>query len=223
MRNSSRGQSYLQDPHGSEKVIVMDRFRAGASLSPLRQAEAYWAALFDGVTIPRRSQIDPRGLENILSYTFILERVAPGIARFRLAGQHLHNLAGMEVRGMPISSFFAGSAREDIASALEQVFDQPAIAEVSLAIERSRSVDFNEGRMILLPLRSDCDQINRILGVLVADGDDADGPGRFRITKTALRPISAATKPQTVLEPNAGFAEDRVPLSGRAPYLRLVK
>ncbi|MFC3118128.1 PAS domain-containing protein [Jhaorihella thermophila] len=84
----------------------MDRFRSGQSLSPIRQAEAYWIALSENGTIPRRTQIDPRALENILPQTFILERIAPGLARFRLAGQHLCALAGMEVRGMPFFGLF---------------------------------------------------------------------------------------------------------------------
>ncbi len=92
-----------QNP-GEDKVIAMHRFRSGKSLSPIRQAEAYWSALRTGSEIPFRSQIDPRGLENILRQTFILERIAPGIARFRLAGgQALNEMAAMEVRGMPLS------------------------------------------------------------------------------------------------------------------------
>ncbi len=218
----------------------MDRFRAKTSLSPLRQAEAYWSALYDGDAVPLRSQIDPRGLENILSYTFILERVAPGVARFRLAGQHLHALAGMEVRGMPISSFFAGSARAEMSAALETVFDKPAIAELSLAVARTRLGEHGEGRMILLPLRNETGQVNRILGVLVTDGEDEDGPGRFHITKTALRPLGGVpprafgtpatqddaadgTMDAQSDDQTQGFAEGQAPLSGRAPHLRLIK
>ena len=55
--------------------------------------------------MPRRAEIDPRGIENALEYAFILERIAPGMARIRLAGIHLSDLMGMEVRGMPLTSF----------------------------------------------------------------------------------------------------------------------
>ena len=124
---------------GAGKVVTMDRFRngrgSGVGLSPLRQAEAYWSALRDGAGIPKRSQIDPRGLENLLEYAFIVERVAPGIARFRLAGQHLVQLSGMEVRGMPMTALFTPASRATIGAALEQVFDAPAVAELGLASE----------------------------------------------------------------------------------------
>lgn len=58
---------------GSEfgKIVAMDRFDSGRSLSPIRRAEAYWTALLSGDSVPMRSQIDPRGLENVLEYTFI--------------------------------------------------------------------------------------------------------------------------------------------------------
>ncbi len=68
----------------SGKIVAMDRFDSGRSLSPIRQAEAYWTALLTGNAVPMRSQIDPRGLENILEYTFILERIAPVSPGFAL-------------------------------------------------------------------------------------------------------------------------------------------
>ena len=42
------------------KVVQMQGFRSGKSLSPIRQVEAYWTALREGGSIPRRTQIDPR-------------------------------------------------------------------------------------------------------------------------------------------------------------------
>jgi hypothetical protein len=201
-----------QNP-GEDKVIAMDRFRSGKSLSPIRQAEAYWTGLRKGSEVPFRSQIDPRGLENILSQTFILERIAPGIARFRLAGQKLNEMAGMEVRGMPLSAFFTPAARSQLSAALEHMFDAPAIVELSLATESSRLRGPQEARMILLPLRSDLGEISRVLGVFVSDGNPTRTSQRFNITATELRPVpgaetvrpTEATKP--VNQPNPGFAE----------------
>lgn len=209
---------------GSAEVIVMDRFRSGKGLSPIRQAEAYWMALRDGFDVPKRSLIDPRGLENILEYAFVLERIAPGIARFRLAGQHLASLAGMEVRGMPLTSFFSPASRAQISATLEHVFDSPAVAELTLASERRTRHLQTEARMILLPLRSDLGDVSRALGVLVADGPPARTPCRFDVTGTETRAISglhAAVAAPRQREP--GFAEPHTPLTGRAPYLRLIK
>ncbi|MDU9003271.1 PAS domain-containing protein [Sedimentitalea todarodis] len=206
------------------KVVAMDRFRSGASLSPIRQAEAYWSALRDGAEIPFRSQIDPRGLEQVLEYAFILERVAPGVGRFRLAGQHLCQLAGMEVRGMPVTSFFTTDGREGMAAMLEYVFDTPAVAELCLTGERQSLRGPCEARMILLPLKSDLGDCSRILGVLVADGDFGRAPRRFDIVDTQIRDLAAGVESREPAQKAVqGFAEAQTVLGGKAPWLRLVK
>lgn len=186
-----------QSTQNDTNIISLHRFRDGRGLTPLRQVEAYWSALrHDTSTVPTRSQIDPRGLENILKYTFILERIAPGIAKFRLAGQHIVQLAGMEVRGMPLSTFFTPSGRIHLSAALEHVFDAPAVAELSLQGKprhgRSESGPKSgpEARMMLLPLQTDSGDISRALGVLVADDVNAFGDLRLAVTNTELRPIS---------------------------------
>ncbi len=208
----------------SETVVEMGRFRSGTSLSPLRQAEAYWTALRDGADIPFRSQIDPRGLEQVLEYAFILERIAPGVARFRLAGQHLCNLAGMEVRGMPLTSFFTPGSRSQVSAILEHVFDTPAVAELMLEGERQGLRGECEARLLLLPLKSDLGDCSRLLGVLVADGDFGRQPRRFEVTGTDLRDMAVSSCTQVAaVEAVKGFAEAQTVLEGRAPHLRLVK
>ncbi len=204
---------------GEDKVIAMNRFRSGKSLSPIRQAEAYWSALRKGNEIPFRSQIDPRGLENILRQTFILERIAPGIARFRLAGQALNEMAGMEVRGMPLSAFFTPGSRSELSAALEHMFDAPAIAELTLNSEGTRLHASQEARMILLPLRSDLGEVSRVLGVFVSEGNPGRSSQRFSIAATELRALTVAPTQEAaassdatpaatpVNAPNPGFAE----------------
>ncbi|AVO36440.1 PAS domain-containing protein [Pukyongiella litopenaei] len=216
--------------HASDgEVVSLNRFRSGRGLTPIRQAEAYWAALREADEIPLRSRIDPRGLDGLLEYACILERIAPGIARFRLAGQHLTGLAGMEVRGMPLTAFFTPKSRGQIGAVLEQVFDGPSIAEVTLTGEHGPAV---EARLLILPLRNDVGQINRALGVLVAEGDEARSPQRFDIVACSLRtvgPEAAMTRRATpVAPPLHGFAEEERQFDAAAPgdsgpHLRLVK
>ncbi len=209
---------------GSElgKIIAMDRFDSGRSLSPIRQAEAYWTALLTGEGVPMRSQIDPRGLENILEYTFILERIAPGLARFRLAGSRLNNLAGMEVRGMPLTAFFEPSARDDVKSILDQVLTRPAVAELGLLSKGKLGRTSLQARMILLPLKSDLGDVSRILGVMVSDGTIGATPRRFIVSDRRVNTISDLQQPPKPIQQQAeGFAEDQTTFKG-APHLRLV-
>ncbi|WP_170505307.1 PAS domain-containing protein [Ruegeria arenilitoris] len=207
----------------SGKIVAMDRFDSGRSLSPIRQVEAYWTALLTGDGVPKRAQIDPRGLENVLEYTFILERIAPGLARFRLAGSQLTQLAGMEVRGMPLTAFFEPSARGQISDVLEQVFAQPAIAELGLVAAGKLGRSQLQARMILLPLKSDLGDVSRVLGVMMSDGAIGATPRRFSIPDTRVRAVSDIQAPQQPAQQiSAGFAEEQAEFKKPGSHLRLV-
>ena len=82
--------------------------------------------------MPRRTDIDPRGIESLLENAFIAEKIAPGLARMRIAGTHLSDLMGMEVRGMPISAFIAPEQRDQLSNCWSKVFDRPAIVKINL-------------------------------------------------------------------------------------------
>lgn len=210
---------------GSEfgKIVAMDRFDSGRSLTPIRQAEAYWTALLSGDGVPMRSQVDPRGLENILEYTFILERIAPGLARFRLAGSHLNALAGMEVRGMPVTAFFQPDDRASLKDVLEQVFAAPAVAELGLDSSGILGRTRMQACMILLPLKSDLGDVSRVLGVMVADGAIGKTPRRFSITDTRIKSFSEVQAPVPAMPQTVdGFAEDQTDFKRAAKHLRLV-
>ncbi|MEY8839808.1 PAS domain-containing protein [Cribrihabitans sp. XS_ASV171] len=202
----------------------MDRFRTGGSLSPIRQAEAYWTALRRDGSIPKRSQIDPRGIGNILANCFILERIAPGIARLRLAGQHMNALAGMEVRGMPLTALFTPQRRGEMGAILEHVFDTPAVAELSLTSEARFRRAMLDARMLLLPLRCEQGDISRALGVLVSEGDASRPPCRFGISRIELRDLkrqdSRKKRVSSCEMTTSGFSEDKKPFN--RPHLRLV-
>ncbi|AUQ54284.1 MULTISPECIES: PAS domain-containing protein [Phaeobacter] len=209
------GRKDNNQTEGQTKVVAMDRFRAAGSLSPMRQAEAYWTALRRGDDIPSRSQIDPRGLENILPQTFILERIAPGIARFRLAGQRVNEMAGMEVRGMPITAFFTPAARKQVSAALETMFDTPAIIELTLQTENNRLRGAREARMLLLPLRSDLGDVSRALGVFISEGNPTGTSQRFSVTETQIRQVSPTGDAPFKAKPRA--ADQAAPVKPAAP------
>ncbi|MCR8827154.1 PAS domain-containing protein [Photobacterium sp. TY 1-4] len=213
----------------------MTDFQADTGFSALSQVEGYWDALRGSRLIPKRSEIDPRGIETALEYTFILERIAPGMARLRIAGSHLGDLMGMEVRGMPLTSMISPDGRRQLNDALEDVFQRPSVCELHL----SSAVGFDkpalEARMILLPLKSDLGDVSRALGCFVARGTIGRKPRRFDILKTQSRAIVAPTTapmpldalPPDVARPKSGMAEASKPFKGRrtgdVPYLRLIK
>lgn len=167
------------------------RGRIGADLQPLVEAERYWRKIGKNGQPPRRSDLDPRQLGFALPATMILERVAPGIARVRLAGQGLNQLFGMDLRGMPASILVSPSNREALGAQVEAMFAGPAIVEIPLHFPRSWGRRPVAGRLLLLPLTDDSGQVNRALGVLAAREElptggqqrfEIDAQGAFRCT-----------------------------------------
>ncbi|MGA9251214.1 MAG: PAS domain-containing protein [Roseobacter sp.] len=221
-------------------VVNMTQHISDNSFTPLAQVEAYWEALRGARIMPNRSEIDPRGIEQALEYSFIVERIAPGIARLRIAGSHLSDLMGMEVRGMPLTAFFAPASRRQVSDTLEEVFETPATCVMTLHSEKAVGAPPLDARLLLLPLKSDLGDVSRLLGAFVSVGDMGRSPRRFDVTNTILRPIhsdDAGPLPSEV-KPTAKRAKPTVQIPGfsepahtfqtetprsDAPYLRLVK
>ena len=202
--------------------------------------QAYWASKRDGADLPRRAEIDPRGIEPLLQYAFIAEKIAPGLARMRIAGMHLSDLMGMEVRGMPVSTFIDPADRDTLADHMVELFDRPARIELDIASEGGFGRARLAGRIVMLPLRSDLGDVSRALGCLVTQGAMGRAPRRFRITGQRVVPIDLSHAPSTttttttaatpVLAPVPGLAEAPAQFQGKAnrlaserSYLRLVR
>ena len=172
-----------------------------ARFGMLAEVRAYWEGLRDGATLPRRDQIDPRGIAGALENTFLLERVAPGIARFRLAGMQLHDLMGMDVRGMPLTAVIEPLGRNRLSEAIEAVFATPGILDLSLEGERGIGRPALEGRMLLLPLTSSRGVSDLALGCLALDGALGRAPRRFAIAGVLHEAISRPVAARPAVEP----------------------
>jgi hypothetical protein len=225
----------------AHNIIAMPQFRTETGYTAISQVEAYWESLRGARMMPKRSDIDPRGIENALGSTFVLERLAPGIARIRIAGSHLSDLMGMEVRGMPLTAFMTQPCRKQISDALEEVFRRPAISEIRLTSEVLHGKPHMDARMILLPMKSDLGDVSRVLGCFVAQGEIGRTPRRFDVVDAKIRRISAPKAPAeaqldiaksahkavpaqsaTGMEDTTSPFETRTQRSG-VPYLRLIK
>ncbi len=187
----------------------------------------YWMSMRRDGDVPRRSDVDPRGIERMLSNAFVAERIAPGLARLRIAGAHLSDLMGMEVRGMPVSAFITPEARDDLAHDLVRLFDEPATLRLTLQSEGNPALS---GTMILLPLRSDLGDISRALGCLVTDGPLARAPHRFVIKDRKVMPLGNQAARPIPEKGASGFAQSKSRFKpptpaqpGERPYLKLVK
>lgn len=186
----------------------------------------YWQSRRSDADVPRRADIDPRGIEPLLENALIAEKIAPGLARLRVAGTHLTELMGMEVRGMPLSAFIAPDDRARMADALTELFDRPAMVDMALASPGGRGKAALSGRLLLLPLRSDLGDVSRALGVLISDGQIGVGPRRFGIRSqkvTRLDLPAGGHAAAGFAEAPARFEPSSPRLESERPYLRLVK
>ena len=194
----------------------------GANDPTLQSLEKYWQALRHAQKLPSRNDIEPSQIDAALPHAFILQKVAPGIARMRVAGQRLNDLLKMDARGMPISTFFAPEAKDEIARLVEAAFSDPAIVSVQLTSPGSIVRPQMTGTMLLLPLRDNDGETTRILGAIVTAGQSGTRPRRFDIVEGArirhdkiglqLASVQSLVHPRT---PSASAATAR-------PSLRLV-
>jgi len=174
---------------GGGTLLQITDFEAAQPSHILHALRDHWESLRINGNVPARSDVQPRGIRSALDHAFILERIAPGAARFRLAGRHLLDVMGMEVRGMPICALLNTSSRGRFSDVLESVFRGPQIAELSLSSPAGYARPPLEGKLLLLPLRSDLGDVTRALGCLVSGGGIGQTPRRFDLEGERLSPI----------------------------------
>ncbi|WP_439155882.1 PAS domain-containing protein [Yoonia sp.] len=158
----------------------------GADNPILTSLEHYWQTLRRARRLPLRNEIEPSQIDRALPHAFILQRVAPGVARMRVAGQHLHDLLQMDARGMPVSTFFESAAREQIAQLIESAFQEPAIIALPLQSPGGLLRPAMKGTMLLLPLNDEKGETTRVLGAIVTDGQTGNRPRRFYVPEGAV-------------------------------------
>lgn len=218
----------MQDEVDYGKPALMHSGTRGKEKS-LAAFVAYWSSMRKGHSVPRRTDIDPRGIESLLENAFIAEKIAPGLARLRIAGTHLSDLMGMEVRGMPLSAFIAPEQRDALAELLVEVFDRPAIVKINVEAPGGVGRRTLKGTLILLPLRSDLGDISRALGCFLTDGLIGRTPRRFNIVSHSVEEIGMVAEAVKPAPAGAGFADPTLPFQStppqhpsERPYLRLV-
>jgi hypothetical protein len=210
------------------KLPIMHLTEDDPANSILAEVTAYWHALRGTRLVPRRSQINPRGIERALPHSFILERIAPGVARFRIAGNRVNGRPGDDLLGSTFTTLFANEIRPQVAALLETVFQTPCTAELRLGTSVTPK---DRGRMVLLPLESDLGDVSRILGCVVTTEQNGEAPSQFDDFSASYRPLTGAMDETSPQHPKApawqAFCEppERFRRSGapKAPRLRLVR
>jgi hypothetical protein len=176
-------------------------------MTMIQNLRSHWESLRTDDDLPMRSDIDPRLIPDVLDSLFIFERLNPEDLRVRIAGLNLCEMMGMEVRGQSPMTFFTKNARQQFSTAVSDVMTCPTIAHLDLdTIDKMG----NEARakMILLPLRSDFGDVNRIIGCVTPPAAGFTAPMRFNVRAVVLEDVNSNIAAQTTH--SIGFAEPKV-------------
>ena len=189
----------------------------------LSSLKSYWERLRAGRIAPYRAEIDPRQFESALENMFIIERLAPENMRIRLAGMKICEMMGMEVRGMQPGYLIDEADRARFDRLLTVVMGEPAVVELQL--EAHGPGGGYRASMLLMPLRSDFGDINRVLGGVSGRGDLFAPPLSFMIRDVCVTPIepSQGVEPK---QPLPGFAEEQAGFAHapvKSPQLRSIE
>lgn len=193
---------------------------ATGDFQPLQDVRAYWEAMRMGGRLPRRDDINPRGMASALEQVFLVEQVAPNHGRLRLAGMGLADLLGMDVRGMPVTALLEPTSRAKLSEALGGLFRGDHILDLWLEAERGIGRPPLMARMLILPLIGSHGEPDLALGCLCSKGSIGRAPRRFaisRMVREQLEPAATADTASAFAEPPRPFH----PPKGK-PNLRLV-
>ncbi len=188
----------------------------------LSSLKTYWDRLRAGRVAPYRAEIDPRQFESALENMFIIEKLAPDNMRIRLAGMKICEMMGMEVRGMQPGFLIDEPDRDRFDRLLNVVMGEPAVVELKLTAPNRAGL--YRATMLMMPLRSDFGDINRVIGCTSGDGELYAPPLSFSIDEVAVTPVEASMAPEA-RQPMPGFAEGPTrfaPAPPPAPKLRSI-
>ena len=160
-----------------------DTQRAAGDFRQLQEVRAYWEAMRKDGRLPRRDDINPRGMASALDQVFLVEQIAPNHGRLRLAGMAISDLLGMDVRGMPITALLEPVARAKLSEALGGLFRGDHILDLWLEAERGIGRPPLLARMLLLPLIGTHGEPDLALGCFCTKGDIGRAPRRFAISR----------------------------------------
>jgi hypothetical protein len=183
---------------------------ANIAASPCLQVlRGYWEGLRENGALPHRHDIHPSGLGGALSNIFMIERVAAGMGRFRMAGSTIADLMGNEPRGLPLTLLLEPLARDTLSKVLDEVFTSATALDIILRAERGIGRPVLAGRMIILPVHCGKGAYHQAICALALSGEAGGSPRRFGINHIRCENIDA--KPSFIAPQGKSMLARRLP------------
>lgn len=170
---------------------------------------AYWRERRFGEKAPRRSDIDPQDICELLGNIFFLSRMDSEHYVFRLAGTNLCSLYRREFKDQNFLNLWRDHDVAHIQILLESVLASTSPASFSAT---AYAMDLNPLRLevSLLPLRGPDGRIDRIMG-LYQPLDDAAVFKHRPIVRTRLKEIRPPVMPAHVLPVSRSYIDRAQP------------
>ena len=177
---------------------------------------SYWNAVRGSRVAPRRFEIEPSQIADLLSETFILEYQKSSGYTYRLAGTQVAEYFGRELRGTVFTDGWQAYERFSLQRHLTSVRNLGAVTRI-LMEGTTRLGQKSQFEVLILPLRHNAETIDRFLGAVAPIEDQnqmAFTPvSDFRIIETEL------TYPAEGFEELSTPEDDHVEPVGSPPIL----
>jgi hypothetical protein len=186
----------------------------------------YWSRLRSGRDVPDQTDIDPRAIKRLLSYTFILDCENPARPVYRLAGTALCERFGFELKGTGFLAHWESQSGLSLASLLRQALKlrQPVCLSSIAATADNGMVELET---VLTPVSFNGGEPTRFFGLVQMLSDPTPILGRAiayeRLIASQLiqedEPLPHYDQNQPPPPPPPGMILKSHP---KAPYLRLI-
>ena len=184
----------------------------------------YWSRLRKGREVPDQTDIDPRAIKRLLSYTFILECENPARPLYRLAGTALCERFGFELKGTSFLAHWESQSALSLSSLLRQALKarQPVCLSSIAATADNGMVELET---ILTPVSFNGGQTTRFFGMVQMLSDPTPLLGRS-IAYERLVGSQIVQEDEPLCDTDQNDQPPPPPPNlrahPRAPYLRLV-
>lgn len=167
-----------------ENVISFQFVHLRKEFPILHELAVYWTNLNRG-DLPRRSDIDPRQLERVLPYLFILDRTGTNDATIRLGSTQLETLTGAPAKGLQFSDLIDPSSRDLIKGGFEKLWIKNTPQSFDITSSFTDERDTISGKVIVFPLRDVFGRVTKAVGALQVMGRIKYPPYTFDIRRAA--------------------------------------
>jgi hypothetical protein len=182
----------------------------------------YWSRLRNGRDVPDQTDIDPRQIKRLLSYTFILDCENPSRPVYRLAGTALCERFGFELKGTGFLAHWESQSGLSLAALLNQSLKlrQPVCLSSIAATADNGMVELET---ILTPVSFNGGEPNRFFGLVQMLSDPTPLLGRaIAYERLIASQLIQEDEPLPSYNQNLPPPTMSQKAHPKAPYLRLV-